>query len=160
VCHTDCDNHPQVCVDWCDAYAYCTAVGKKLCDSLEDGLPSTDLDPLTDAWANACTAGGANDYTAGASDGDCNTSSGGGTSEVGSIAACQSTVAGYTGVYDLTGNVQEWIDGCDGNMQPTDHCIAAGGSFDDDSPYTMCIYPQAWVRLDHRYVVGIRCCEL
>jgi len=39
-------NCPQVCVNWCDAEAYCHAVGKRLCETSE--------------WLAACEAGATN----------------------------------------------------------------------------------------------------
>ncbi len=155
-----CGNHPQVCVDWCDAFAYCAAVGKKLCDHVQSNLNATDLDPLSSAWTNACTSGGLNDYSPGNSPGDCRTGSFGTTVEVMSEPTCQSTVPGYQGVFDLTGNVQEWVDVCDGTQSPTDRCMAPGGYFGADPPYELCIFPDDFERMDARYVVGLRCCEL
>ncbi|MBN1605630.1 MAG: hypothetical protein JW940_03315 [Polyangiaceae bacterium] len=56
-----CDDHPQVCVDWCDAYAYCKGVGKRLCGEIGGG--PTDFgayaDVNQDPWYNACTSHGA-----------------------------------------------------------------------------------------------------
>jgi formylglycine-generating enzyme required for sulfatase activity len=54
------------------------------------------------------------------------------------MQACQSSVPGYEGVFDLTGNVREWIDACTSQSGQNDFCAAVGGSIQvDDSP-AMC----------------------
>jgi formylglycine-generating enzyme required for sulfatase activity len=146
------DDCPQHCVDWCDAYAFCKAAGKRLCGKTSggviDGWWTGYEELLTDAndanvsqWYNACSSGGlnqfpyGNDYDAEA----CNTV---GPSSpafpVASKASCQSTVSGYEGVYDVSGNLAEWEDNCivrtyeepgapnDGSL---DECATRGGSF-------------------------------
>jgi len=32
-----CGKHPQVCVDWCDAYSCCESIGKRLCGAIGSG---------------------------------------------------------------------------------------------------------------------------
>jgi sulfatase modifying factor 1 len=133
VCQTDCENHPQVCVDWCDAYAYCKAVNKRLCGKIGGGpAPYGELDDTAvSQWYNACSAHGANlypygnDYIADACNG--REFEEGTTVAVASVQSCQApTGSGYEGVFDLSGNVVEWQDSCD---DMNGECWARGGSF-------------------------------
>jgi formylglycine-generating enzyme required for sulfatase activity len=32
------------------------------------------------------------------------------------------------GVFDMEGNVSEWVDSCDGSTGKTDNCLSAGGN--------------------------------
>jgi len=122
-------------VDWCDAYAYCAAVGKRLCGKIGGGsVPSTShADPAQDEWYSACSSGGAHVYPYGdAFDGSaCNDDAYGasGTVPVGTIASCQSPNALYEGVFDMSGNVWEWQDSCKTNTGASDQCSARGGGF-------------------------------
>lgn len=170
VCHTNCAQHPQVCVDWCDAYSYCASTGKRLCGAIGGG--SSTLMDHTNAennqWYRACSSAGANDYPYGDTyDGKrCNgydywgTSANGTTVPVGSLTDCQSTVLGFTGVYDLSGNTREWVDSCS-SLAGFTTCILRGGALNDsggESSYLSCsggdgAPPNATGR------AGFRCCS-
>ena len=172
VCQTNCEHHPQVCVDWCDAYAYCAAVGKRLCGKLGGGSAAFDgyQDASNSQWYAACTSGAVNAYpyaglykpTA------CNGQDYWGTTvpvttvTVASLAGCQSSDTGYAGVRDLSGNVSEWEDSCDasglGDHQ-SDKCRMRGGSFLGYNDLRMqCNVADNFGRYYPGADVGFRCC--
>src|SRR5512133_618606 len=146
-CKTNCDHHPQVCVDWCDACRYCWALGKLLGGKIGGGQnPWTEnANSETSQWHRACTSGGKNTYPYGSvyepaacNDysywaPDYNTT----TVEVGSLPGCQSTVSGYTGVFDLSGSVMEWENSCEDDG-PDARCNARGGLYFFDGPALTC----------------------
>lgn len=164
------DDYPVVCVDWCDAHAYCQSVGKRLCGSIDGGLE--DIGDATKAqvsqWHNACISDGATnayvygvDYQPEACNG-CydpdagNICPGGAPVPVGSMKNCQSSVPGYRGVFDLNGNVWEWEDSCLDPSSPEPQCAIRGGSFRDGAPdcndVTLTPFDQRWGN------IGFRCC--
>ena len=73
---------------------------------------------------------------------------------VGSMNGCQSSVSGYAGVYDLSGNVEEWEDSCDANS-----CRLRGGSFSSISSDTLCCDASDNASRDTSLnYYGFRCC--
>lgn len=159
--------YPVDCVDWCDAYAYCAAVGKRLCGKIGGGANaySDFADATRDQWYNACSSGGqdvypyGDTYNAQACNGE---DKGVGAAEaVGSLSTCQSLVSGYTGVYDLSGNMHEWEDSCSGSSGSTDLCRLRGGAFTYQYDSTLrCDYDSigGHKRDDHSAYIGFRCC--
>jgi formylglycine-generating enzyme len=125
VCKANCENHPQVCVEWCAAYAYCKWAGKRLCRGL-DKMPIKSFTgaPKDNEWLVACGNGVASDgtltsrYPHGNSllEGACHAPSldscqlgGCATVPVGSFPGCRGQ-GPFGGVFDLGGNVAEWTD--------------------------------------------------
>jgi formylglycine-generating enzyme len=166
---TGCENHPQVCVDWCDAHAYCKAMGKRLCGKIGGGPDDSDF-WVNSQWINACTSGVDNAYPYGDTyDGQaCNgwnywTSQdawfSATTVEVGSLSGCQSSVSGYAGVFDLSGNAYEWIDWCVGIDGQNDFCHLRGGSINDSDYSLRCLYDTGNYRNHADGKVGVRCCS-
>jgi formylglycine-generating enzyme len=177
---SQCGNHPQVCIDWCDAYAYCRAVGKRLCGKIGGGEVGVheEENPNIDQWYNACSSGGTLNFPYGGAppgfaswDGFhpqfCNgwenlitggENGSGTTVEVASLTTCQSSATGYSGVWDLSGNVREWEDACDEHLGTADNCESRGGSFMESAYWLLC-EGGWWGNRD--YVApdwGFRCC--
>lgn len=155
---------PVACVDWCDAFAYCASVGKRLCGRIGGGPtpPSLYNDPSVDQWSRACTGGQLGDrwpYGAAYDAMRCNTSdnadAGMKTLPGGSLPACVGSVAG---LYDLSGNVAEWTDVCSGNRL-NDTCLARGGAFDVGSYVSGCSNTMSITRQDYSKAIGFRCCR-
>ena len=80
---------------------------------------------------------------------------------VGTCPGCTSTESGYTGVYDLSGNVSEWEDSCNGTSGEYDTCLSRGGSFDGSFDFgfdLVCGYYTPLYRHGCSKEMGFRCC--
>ena len=75
-----------------------------------------------------------------------------GTASVGSLSGC---VGGYPGIFDMTGNVEEWIDACD-SSDPKSYCEIMGGSVSSD--VAECRTATYGTRDERLLGRGFRCC--
>ena len=162
------EKYPVVGVDWCDANAYCKSVGKRLCGAVGGGsVPPSQIDTSTSQWWMACSRGGLRQYpySVGSPDPNACISSdntlGGAAASVGRLSTCE---GGYSGIFDMSGNVAEWEDSCDSasGAFDTTSCRARGGNFDMQAFNDNCgfhpgfsLYPRSTMS----YSVGFRCCS-
>jgi len=162
-------DRPVVCVDWCDAKAFCEASGKRLCGRIGDGEAyelGMYADPAVSEWHAACTSGGRYDYPYGneldttvcrGADAEDHTTWGFG--DVGSFPGCHSPDSPYDAVYDLSGNAAEWDGSCEGEGAD-DGCRIRGGSFEHNEHGLRCAMGRElyWPRMRQVQAVGFRCC--
>lgn len=158
------ERRPVTSIDWCDALAYCTWAGGRLCGKIGGGAPSlaTAGDPAQSEWAAACSHGGDTVYPYGDTfeAGRCNGAGGPNSAvDVESLAGC---VGGYPGLFDLSGNVREWLNACEpgqGASGSNDDCASLGGSYASGEGALTC----ASVTPDRRSRAapdrGVRCCR-
>ena len=161
---------PVVCVDWCDAYGYCAAIGKRLCGRVGGGSLSLgqETSPASQ-WLVACSAGGANEFVYGATCEPlaCNTCEQNLPDSpfacaplrpVASFSQCQSPEPSYSGVYDLLGNASEWLDACLTVSGADDTCafVDSNACFHGDHG---CSSSYGDVRRRAGGLLGFRCCS-
>jgi formylglycine-generating enzyme required for sulfatase activity len=153
-------------VNWCQAAAFCTWAGKRLCGKIGGGpTPPGERTLATSQWFAACSGGGANVYPYGANFDPiaCNTAGvEGGVVSVASFPRCR---AGDAAIFDLSGNLAEWEDSCDSNTDDAgvraDMCYVRGGAYLSGADDAWCNLGRgiAWGRRDDNYFTGIRCCS-
>lgn len=155
---------PVVCVNFCDAAAFCSWSHKRLCKGKWGGTYVADA--ANSEWYAACSSGGANQYPYGndyqvgvcndASRQDTGCTSGSCTTvKAGSLTGC--VAAG--GAADLAGNVSEWVDECDGNQGEVDNCHVRGGGVNSPASVANCSVVSDQKRGFVHAALGFRCCE-
>jgi hypothetical protein len=152
---------PVTYVDWCDALAYCTTNGKRLCGQT-DGTPSP-WDGFQDAksseWFSACSASGTRVYPYGDmySPDACNGAEHGvnGPLPVGKLDSCN---GGFPELFDMSGNVAEWENACESVSGKSDPCRIRGGAFSNGEANLRCQANSAASRESSNAAVGFRCC--
>ncbi len=164
-------NNPVTNVNWCQAAAYCKYVGHHLCGQIGSvaAVPvsiASFADFHQDQWYNACTADGTNVYPYSSSNyrpAACNgiDSVDGGSPGPQSPSNLQGCLGGETGLLEMSGNVAEWENACDGTTGNSDNCLIRGGSYLDGATKLRCDSGGTPVSQPRDYQgpdVGFRCC--
>lgn len=148
---TDRDDHPVNCVTFVGAEQYCRWIGARLCTETE--------------WLDACRGTEARAFPYGSTfDVEvCNTQSHTikvdgralSTSPVRSYRRCE---GGLAGLFDMAGNVAEWVDSCHG-----DYCKFRGAGYLSNDPVDRFAACGAVCSGNDKGfqsgIVGIRCCK-
>jgi sulfatase modifying factor 1 len=155
-------DYPVGDADWCSAYAYCQWAGRRLCGKIGGGAVAAygdQADPTKSQWVHACEGPSSFAYPYGEDyvDNRCNGPHA--QSAVSAVATHPQCVGGYPGLYDMSGNVAEWLDSCDGTTANA-QCAIQGGDFSQ-----LVIPAQMSLRCDSTFYgvrssasAGFRCC--
>jgi len=165
------DLHPVNNIDWCDATAFCRWAGKHLCGAFGGGPTPADASASADAsaWYYACSANAAHAYPYGdtysvnacdgcESQGICGQIVYNYTEPVGAHSTCE---GGYRGLFDMSGNVEEWEDSCSPGRtgNPADDvCVTRGGGWPSPAAALRCDRATLRPRNAIQGETGFRCC--
>lgn len=157
-------------VDFCDAAAYCAWAGKRLCGDRDGGAVAEEnrSDPKHSEWFAACSHNddGVHPFPYGVDGelGRCNDAvavqardGGSDYSQAGQNPACE---GGYAGLFDLSGNIGEWENGCSVQADGGVGCPVRGGSYYHDNLSALSCGGGDYGTLDAKTPgFGIRCCS-
>jgi len=138
-------NHPITCLSWAAAEAICGFSGGRLCEAEEWRAACRGPADVGFPYGNVYDSDACNGLDAGE----------GVAAATGSFADC---VGGQAGLADMSGNVAEWLAGCE-EESGTLKCPLAGGSWESDAAGLKCdsivfAVPDRW-----RAPMGTRCCR-
>lgn len=159
---------PMVCIDWCDAYAFCAWAGKRLCGEVGGAANSFDNPNTPESqWYRACSQDAMRAYPYG-NVYDPSACVGSGYNgdityeptkdhaiDVRQAAGCE---GGYPGLFDMSGNVAEWEDACGGQMGVDDLCLVRSGSYASNPAELTCVNVTSHSRSSVAVERGFRCC--
>jgi formylglycine-generating enzyme required for sulfatase activity len=159
-------DYPIVCVDFCDALAFCQWAGKRLCGRTGDGGPIRGPEDLgaqpQNEWYLACSQGGTHVYPYGetARSNACTVLDPDGgeagtpraTTPVATLPGCVGTTVP---VFDMVGNAREWVNACNGTASA---CATLGGDGTTPAPNARCADTAGGSPADQGNRRGIRCC--
>jgi formylglycine-generating enzyme required for sulfatase activity len=158
-------NQPVHCVDWCDALSYCEAHGERLCAG-ESGAPiviqgEPDFAVPSSEWYVACAGPMLQQYPYGPTlEPDACNDGFGGEGEITDVGT-PTCVGGFPGLFDMVGNVDEWVDACY-DMTADGNCVRAGGAYYTDgtsgNPLPACDGVTTFGRRCQNNTTGFRCC--
>jgi len=157
---------PITCVDLCDAMAYCSWKGRRVCGGPSGvKLGPRRIDTPADEWLTACTERGARAFPYGDTfEPVCNVAS----DALVSVDARDDCTT-PSGITQLSGNVAEWVMQCR-TLEGVERCLVRGGEFRTQDLSTVgCWLPpegvdgtvpsMALTPLERSPGVGIRCCS-
>jgi formylglycine-generating enzyme required for sulfatase activity len=150
---------PVATVDWCDADALCTWAGERMCGAIGGGAFSLDGSD-DDEWYVACSDNGQLAYPYGSAyvAGVCWDSQPI-TATVAAVASHPGCQGGFSGIFDMSGNVNEWVDACMTTTGSGDMCVdSGGGKYYFPSDGLSCTSIEFRTRNERHSDLGFRCC--
>jgi hypothetical protein len=146
-------NAPVRCIDWCDAATYCTWAGGHMCQG-DEGKP------YPPEWKTACGSAAATTFPYGDmyNPHQCVDSPAMKPLDVHSKPLCQ---GGFPGLFDMSGNVGEWLDcGCEyDDPDPVKtNAFVGGGSYLESGTALACNPTRTAPLISFNTDVGARCC--